>query len=87
MLAIEPDSKAAIGLRDRILDGGGAAAPVAAPVQIGLVHRYPRPYAYATPYSLGFGLAATRVLIVRGHTGHFGGHHRSTLYYPNCFYR
>jgi hypothetical protein len=87
VLAIDPDSKAAIGLRDRILDGGAAAAPVAAPVRIGLVHRHLRPYPYATPYLRGLGLAATRVLIVRGHTGHFGGHHRSTIYYPNCFYR
>ncbi len=81
VLAIDPESKAALGLRDRILDGGGAAAPVVAPVR----HRI-RPYAFATPYPRGFGLTAIRVLTVRGHTGHY----RSTIkipYYPNYFYR
>ena len=93
VLAIDPGSKAAIGLRDRILDAGGAVAPVVAePVRrrVGLVYGRLRPYAYGTPYMRGFGLAATRVVSVRGHTGCYGGSFRSTIkipYYPSYFYR
>lgn len=91
VLAIEPDSKAAIGLRDRILDGGGgrgavAAAPVVAPVRYGLgfVYARPRPYLYSTPYARGFGLASIRV-----HSGWYGSHRHAIRisYYPRHFYR
>ena len=85
VLAVDPDSKAAIGLRDRILDGGGGVVhePAVAPVCHGIGYYFRRPRIYATPYVRGFGVASPTYLTI-GHRGgrYWGGGFRTTVKIP-----